>query len=95
MLPILSGQTQRDWRTSLYYHYYEKGVHDVAPHDGVRTNRYTLAHYYETDQWELFDRQKDPRQLRSVYADSAYADVVRDPKAELVQLRTELKVPPV
>jgi arylsulfatase A-like enzyme len=92
MLGILSGQTPRDWRTSFYYHYYEKGVHDVAPHDGVRTGRYTLAHYYETDEWELFDRQKDPRQLRSVYADDAYAEVVRDLKAELARLRNDLKV---
>ena len=58
----------------------------------MRTDRYTLAHYYETDEWELFDRQKDPRQLRSVYANEAYADVVKDLKAQLVRLRKELKV---
>ena len=92
MLPILSGRTPSDWRKVFYYHYYEKGVHDVAPHDGVRTGRYTLAHYYETDEWELFDRQKDPRQLRNVYSDEAYAAVVKELKADLARLRKELKV---
>jgi arylsulfatase A-like enzyme len=92
MLPILKGQSPSDWRRVFYYHYYEKGVHDVAPHDGVRTRRYTLAHYYETDEWELFDREKDPKQLRSVYADDAYASVVKELQAELARLRKELKV---
>lgn len=89
---VLRGQSPPDWRTTFYYHYYEKGVHDVAPHDGVRTGRYTFAHYYETDEWELFDRDRDPRQLKSVYADPAYATVVQDLKTELTRLRRELKV---
>ena len=90
---VAAGQTPKDWRETFYYHYYEKGVHNVAPHDGVRTGRYTLAHYYETDEWELFDRQKDPREMRSVYADPAYAGTVKTLKAELVRLRKELEVP--
>ncbi len=64
----------------------------MAPHDGVRTDRYTFAHYYETDEWELFDRDRDPRQMKSVYADPAYATVVQDLKTELTRLRRELKV---
>jgi len=92
--PVLAGQTPPDWRKSFYYHYYEyPGAHSVARHYGVRTERYTLAHYYQSGEWELFDREKDPRQLRSVYADPAYAPIVRELRAEMARLRAELKVP--
>jgi arylsulfatase A-like enzyme len=93
--PVMRGQTPADWRRSFYYQYYEGGEHEVARHCGVRTDRYTLAHFYETDEWELFDREKDPRQMRSVYGDAAYAPEVKRLKAELARLRRELKVPDV
>ncbi len=95
MMPLLRGETPKDWRKSFYYHYYEGGEHNVARHCGVRTDRYTLAHYYDSDEWELFDREKDPREMRSVYGDAAYVGVVKDLKAEMAKLRRELKVPDV
>ena len=74
IVPILRGETPADWRKSAYYHYYDQnGAHNVANHYGVRTGRYTLAYYYATDEWELFDNEKDPQQLRSVHADPKYA----------------------
>jgi arylsulfatase A-like enzyme len=89
-VPVLRGQTPADWRQSIYYHYYDPG-HGVAKHYGIRTERYTLAHFYVSDEWELFDLEKDPKQLRSVYADPAYATTVVDLKAELERLRTQFK----
>ncbi len=89
LVPILRGETPADWRRSVYYHYYDHdGAHNVANHYGVRTDRYTLARYYATDEWELFDNQKDPRQLRSVYDDSAYARTLESLRGELGRLRT-------
>ncbi len=93
LMPILRGETPSDWRKAFYFHYYEKGPHDVAPHEGVRTDRYTLAHFYETDEWELYDRQTDPQQMRSVYTDPKQAGVVKQLQADLERLRRELKVP--
>ena len=90
MARVLRGQTPADWRKSIYYHYYDAG-HGVAKHYGIRTERYTLAHFYTSDEWELFDLEKDPRQLRSVYADPAYATTVVELKAELEKLRTHFK----
>jgi arylsulfatase A-like enzyme len=87
-VPVLRGQTPPDWRRSIYYHYYDGG-HGVAKHYGVRTERYTLAHFYTTNEWELFDNEKDPRQLRSVYADPAYAGALAVLRAELTRLRQE------
>ncbi len=89
-VPVLRGQTPADWRKSIYYHYYDPG-HGVAKHYGIRTERYTLAHFYTSAEWELFDREKDPKQLRSVYADPAYATAVVELKAELERLRTQFK----
>lgn len=85
-LPILRGETPADWRKSIYYHYYDGG-HSVAKHYGVRTDRYTLANFYESNEWELFDREKDPQELKSVYADPAYAKTVAELKTELTRLR--------
>jgi len=85
--PILQGQDPADWRKSVYYHYYEfPQPHHVHPHRGVRTERYKLIHFYSIDAWELFDLQKDPHELKSVYADPTYASVVADMKKELKRL---------
>nr|MDQ3623968.1 sulfatase [Verrucomicrobiota bacterium] len=94
--PVLAGQTPADWRTSFYYHYYEfPGPHSVRKHYGVVTDRYKLFHFYEPEMnyWTLMDRQKDPRELKNVYDDPAYANTRKELHAELVRLRTELKVP--
>jgi len=89
LVPILKGDNPGDWRDAIYYHYYEglNGPHDVARHYGIRTERYTLAHYYQTDEWELFDLKEDPEQLESVYDDPDYADVRERLKAKLRELQ--------
>jgi len=62
----------------------------VPPHWGVRTDRYKLIYYNRIDQWELFDLQSDPRELRNLYADPDYASVVTRLKSEISRYRTEL-----
>jgi arylsulfatase A-like enzyme len=92
IVPVLQGQPPADWRTSVYYHYYEfPQPHHVHPHTGVRTERYKLIHFYTIDAWELFDLQKDPHELKSVYDDPAYAQVVADMKKELKRLMDQYK----
>jgi arylsulfatase A-like enzyme len=97
LVPVLKGQTPEDWRKSFYYHYYEfPGPHAVARHYGVVTERFKLVHFYEpaVSYWELFDLEKDPLELRSVYDQAEYATTQQELAAELTRLRTELKVPP-
>jgi arylsulfatase A-like enzyme len=96
LIPVLKGQTPPDWRKSFYYHYYEYPTpHHVRPHYGVVTDRYKLVKFYGTgeDYTELFDLQKDPQELRSVFADASYADTVKQLETEVQRLRKELKVP--
>lgn len=92
-LPVLRGQTPSDWRTTMYYHYYEfPGAHSVAKHYGVRGERYKLIHFYELGEWELYDLQQDPEELKNVYGDPNYADVTEQLKAELKRLREQYQV---
>jgi arylsulfatase A-like enzyme len=87
---ILEGRPPADWRTSVYYRYYElPGPHSVQKHLGVRNDRYKLIFYPELKEWELFDLQKDPREMKSVYAEADYAAAVREMKAELERLKTQ------
>lgn len=88
LIPLMEGETPTSWRKSIYYHYYEfPAVHMVAKHYGVRTERYKLIHYYETDEWECFDLERDPRELESVYHEPEYAAVVAELRRELASLR--------
>jgi arylsulfatase A-like enzyme len=86
---ILRGKKLKNWRKSMYYHYYEYPYGwGVKRHYGVRTSRYKLIHfYYDIDLWELYDLQKDPYELNNVCADPAYANIVNELKAELTRLR--------
>ncbi len=96
MVKVLEGKTPADWRKSFYYHYYEfPGPHKVRRHYGVVTDRYKLVHFYEpgVDYWELFDRQKDPLELKSVYGQTEYTAAQKELETELARLRKELKVP--
>jgi arylsulfatase A-like enzyme len=90
---ILQGKTPEDWRKSMYYHYYEyPAVHSVKRHYGIRTKRYKLIHFYnDIDEWELYDLKKDPKEMKNVINDPVYADIVKELKAELIQLREKYK----
>lgn len=93
LIPVLDneGVAPSDWRKAFYYHYYEfPEPHHVQPHIGVRNDRYKLIEFYGKGEWELFDLQKDPHELNSVYDDPAYGQVVRQMTGELNRLRAEL-----
>lgn len=96
LVPLLRGKTPADWRDAIYYQYFEyPSWHMVRRHYGIRTKRYKLIHYYEVDAWELFDLERDPQELRSVYADAAYRDALQSMRLKLQELRTQYQVPNV
>ena len=91
--PIMTGKTPKDWRTSVYYHYYcYPEYHAVRRHDGVRTDRYKLIHYYDLQEWELFDLKKDPHEMRSLHRNPDYDKVMADMKQELEAARKQYAV---
>jgi arylsulfatase A-like enzyme len=84
MLPTWKGQTPGDWRKYVYYHYYESGgEHNVAKHIGVRSDRYKLIYFYENNEWELYDLQKDSSELNNVYGNPEYKQIQDSLKNEL------------
>jgi arylsulfatase A-like enzyme len=88
LVPLLRGAPPSDWRESIYYHYYEfPATHSVPRHLGMRTDRYKLIHYYQADEWELFDLSKDLAELRNVAHDPAYRDERSKLARELTRLR--------
>jgi arylsulfatase A-like enzyme len=95
LVPLLRGRTPDAWRTSFYYHYYEyPAVHSVRRHYGVRDQRYKLIHFYNLDEWELYDLQEDPLEVNNRYADPDSAGIVERMKEELQRLRGLYRVPP-
>jgi arylsulfatase A-like enzyme len=93
MVSILNGRTPSDWRKEHYYHYYEyPGSHSVKRHYGISTNQYKLIHYYyDIDEWELYDIQSDPLEMKNVYSDPAYATVKTDLHKRLTSLMAKYK----
>jgi arylsulfatase A-like enzyme len=94
LVPLLSGKTPADWRKSLYYHYYEfPAVHMVRRHYGARTDRYKLMHFYNVDEWELYDLEKDPHELHNRFDDPQYKATVAELKSEIAALQEQYRVP--
>ncbi|SOE22706.1 Arylsulfatase A [Spirosomataceae bacterium TFI 002] len=92
LIPLFKGNNE-GFRDAVYYHYYEyPGIHAVKRHYAIVNEDYKLIHfYYDVDEWELYDRKKDPLEMKSVYNDPAYADVVKDMKVKLADLRVKYK----
>ena len=91
LVRLAEGKRERGWRDSLYYHYYEyPDAHRVAPHYGVRSDRYKLIRFYGPfDYWEFYDLKTDPTEVHNRVADPAYARQVADMKSELIRLRAQ------
>ncbi|MDO5524014.1 MAG: DUF4976 domain-containing protein, partial [Bacteroidia bacterium] len=96
LLPLLKDEkAPKDWRKSLYYHYYEyPGEHAVKRHYGVRTERYKLIHFYDDiDEWELFDLQTDPMEMNNLYGKPGYENIAQEMRAELKRLQEQYDDP--
>jgi hypothetical protein len=52
-----------------------------------------LIKYYRVGEWELFDLKKDPSEMKSVYGDSAYAEITANLESEIKRLQQELDEP--
>ena len=92
LLPVLRGQTPRDWRTAMYYRYYhDPGHHNTRAHYGVRTKTHKLIYFWTKDQWELYDLVKDPQELHNLYGQPAHAALTATLKTELARLKREMK----
>ena len=85
------NQKTSQWRDAIYYTYYEyPSVHMVKRHYGVRTERYKLMHfYYDIDEWELYDLEKDPSEMNNRYDDPEYKEIQENLHLRLSELRKQ------
>ena len=96
MVPLLKGEKPKEWRKSIYYHYYEfPDEHNVHRHYGVRTDRYKLIHFYRDgiDSWELFDLKQDPGEMNNLYGNPKYITIQENLHEELVRLQKQYDDP--
>jgi arylsulfatase A-like enzyme len=91
LMPLLRGEHPKNWRTSLYYHYYEyPAEHMVKRHYGIRTSRWKLIHFYnDIDEWELYDLKNDPHEMHNIYGQPAYKRITKKLMGELTDLRKQ------
>ena len=95
LMPLLEGEHPQDWRSSLYYHFYEyPAEHMVKRHYGVRTERYKLIHFYnDIDVWELYDLQNDPMEMHNIFGQEGTEQVTADLMKELKRLQVQYDDP--
>ena len=104
LLPILKGQTPKNWRTATYYRYWmHMAHHDNPAHYGIRTRDYKLIFFYglpldapgaqptpTQPGWELYDLRHDPHEMENVYHQPSYRLVTAELKRQLLELKDEL-----
>lgn len=97
----LQGQTPKDWRHSIYYHYWTNQPERPA-HYGIRTSRYKLAYFYGKARpgkaqdvmsyppgWEFYDLKKDPGESNNLYLKKSNSRIVKKLKGQLDALQKE------
>jgi arylsulfatase A-like enzyme len=93
LVPVLKGKQKGNVHDALYYHFYENQEHKVAKHIGVRTDRYKLIYFYENNEWELYDLQKDKMEMHNVYNDPSYSKVKEMMTKKLEELKKQYNDP--
>ncbi|PWJ42104.1 sulfatase family protein [Sediminitomix flava] len=93
LVPLLEGDTSKWDREDVYYHFYEyPSIHMVKRHYALVSKEYKLIHFYhDVDEWELYDRKKDPMEMKNVYDDPEYAEIVKELHQRLIAMRKKYK----
>ena len=93
LVPLLKGEEDAWDREAVYYHYYEyPAEHAVKRHYGIATKDYKIIHfYYDIDEWELYDRKNDPKEMHNVFYDPDYTEVREEMMQKLKEVRKKYK----
>ena len=86
--PLLQGNTPADWRTSIFYAYYNRS----PKHWGIRTDRYKLIRFPDTEVVEFYDLQEDPQEMYNRGSEPGYRKQIANTQKQLNSLMTEVGV---
>jgi arylsulfatase A-like enzyme len=77
LVPFLSSKTPATWRD---YFFCEHRMNNprIPKWQGIRGSKYTYANYYENNYEFLYDRQKDPEQLKNLAKSPEYKEILQD-----------------
>lgn len=92
LVPLLKGEHPKNWRKSLYYHFYEyPAEHSVKRHYGISTaDGWKLIHFYrDINEWELYNLNEDPHELHNIYGQPGTQKVTKRLMKELVRLQKQ------
>ncbi len=94
LVPIFraSGVKTAGWRDALYYRYYGESTHRVAEHDGIRTDKMKLMWIPKTKEYQLFDLEQDPKEMKSLHNDPEYSKELAAMKIKLAEVRDHYHV---
>lgn len=75
--PMLSGGRKGDWRSAIYYRYFDYPACNIYEHIGTRTDRYKLIMYYNPGpvEWEFFDLEEDPEEVNNLHGHPDYREL--------------------
>jgi arylsulfatase A-like enzyme len=83
---VFAGQARPQPRT-LFWHYPHYGNQGGAPGTAVRRGDWKLIHWFERDQWELFNLATDLSETKNLAAE--HPEKVAELKAEMARLHRE------
>jgi len=74
--PLIEGAKPADWRAETFHEHF--AVRNRIPAwEGVRTERFKYARYFDHNHEFLHDLQNDPDELKNLVADPAHADTLK------------------
>ncbi len=95
----LRGHTPDNWRTSMYYRYWQHWPNRPA-HFGIRNKQYKLIFFYgqplgmtgtseepTPPAWEFFDLEADPHETHNAIHERRYETIIKKMKQELKLLK--------
>src|SRR5690606_723635 len=70
-----NGQRPADWRTETFHEHFAVR-HRIPAWEGIRTERFKYARYFDHDFEFLYDLRNDPDELKNLADDPAHREVL-------------------
>jgi choline-sulfatase len=91
--PLVDGDQPADWRTETFHEHFAVR-NRIPPYEGLRTEQYKYACYFDHDNYEfLYDLKKDPDELVNLADDPQYATTLKEMRERTKQVVAKIGGP--